>query len=536
MSERGYACFACGAQGGLASLAEKLGAEMPRHGPGAPHHGQVQRTEEKDGGTGGVAVLHAAEGSEDFFSLTLEEYAHAKGLPLDLLRRLGLQTVSRKGHPAVRIPYFDREGNEAAVRFRLSLAGPGPSRFRWTSGAKPLLYGLWKLEEARTAGRVLLVEGESDAQTLWLYGLPALGIPGASCWRPEWAALLEGLAVYAWQEPDDGGARLIRSLADSVPDLRVIAPPADRKDISECHLAGDDVPALVAERMAAAAPCRQIERAEEVARAEALAAPLLACHDLLAEVAALCRRLGLTGEERNAQILYLALTSRLLDQPVSVAVKGPSGGGKSFLVDTVLKAFPEAAYYALTGMSEKALAFGTEPLSHRMLVFYEATGFAGEYGPYLLRSLISEGRVRYQFTDKNNNFETRVIEREGPTGAITTTTLVSLDPELETRLVSLTVRDDPQQTRAVYMAIAQHDGAQAPGPDLAPWRALQEWLGLAGVHQVTIPYVELLAQTFGNSAVRLRRDFRAVLHLVKAHAILHQTHRRIVDGLDRRRD
>ena len=49
VSERGYACFACGAQGGLAALAEKLGVEMRRHGPGAPHQRQVQRTGDRSG-------------------------------------------------------------------------------------------------------------------------------------------------------------------------------------------------------------------------------------------------------------------------------------------------------------------------------------------------------------------------------------------------------------------------------------------------------------------------------------------------------
>jgi hypothetical protein len=35
--------------------------------------------------------------------------------------------------------------------------------------------------------------------------------------------------------------------------------------------------------------------------------------------------------------LYRAVTSRLLDRPVSVAVKGPSAGGKSFVVESTLK-------------------------------------------------------------------------------------------------------------------------------------------------------------------------------------------------------
>jgi len=41
------------------------------------------------------------------------------------------------------------------------------------------------------------------------------------------------------------------------------------------------------------------------------------------------------GESANAKLLYLALTTRLLDDPVSVVLKGVSSGGKSFTVDTV---------------------------------------------------------------------------------------------------------------------------------------------------------------------------------------------------------
>ena len=54
------------------------------------------------------------------------------------------------------------------------------------------------------------------------------------------------------------------------------------------------------------------------------------------------------GEDRNAQLLYLALVSRLLDTPVSIAVKGPSSGGKSFTVESALAFFPDDAYYALS--------------------------------------------------------------------------------------------------------------------------------------------------------------------------------------------
>ena len=57
--------------------------------------------------------------------------------------------------------------------------------------------------------------------------------------------------------------------------------------------------------------------------------------DILAKlVCALRVCVGLVGEHRNAKLTYLALTSRMLDDPVSLAVKGLSSSGKSYTVET----------------------------------------------------------------------------------------------------------------------------------------------------------------------------------------------------------
>jgi putative DNA primase/helicase len=79
----------------------------------------------------------------------------------------------------------------------------GREKFRWRSGDKPLPYGLGLLKEARKAGHVILVEGESDCHTLWYHDIPALGIPGATNWRDGWATCLDGIEkIYAVIEPD----------------------------------------------------------------------------------------------------------------------------------------------------------------------------------------------------------------------------------------------------------------------------------------------------------------------------------------------
>jgi hypothetical protein len=123
----------------------------------------------------------------------------------------------------------------------------------------------------------------------------------------------------------------------------------------------------------------------------------------------------------------------------------------------------------------------------------------------------------------SNGLRSRLIEREGPIGVIVTTTAPRLHPENETRMVSITVSDSAGQTQAVLRSLAQERGA-VPVIDLDAWRALQVWIG-AGDNQVVISFAATLAELIPPVAVRLRRDFGAVLNFVRAHALLHQATR-----------
>jgi DNA-binding transcriptional ArsR family regulator len=449
-------------------------------------------------------------------------------LPEDFLQGVGLRDVTYLDKAAVRIPYPDKEGQEVAVRFRVSLNGP--EKFRWRSGDKPLPYGLRLLGEARKAGFVVLVEGESDCHTLWFYEIPALGIPGANNWKEAWAAQLDGKEkIYAVIEPDQGGDTLREKLTqcEAIRERLYLLELGEHKDPSALHIAD---PGRFKERFEAfledAKPWVELERAEaEATSREAWerCQKLAEQSDILGRFAEELARTGVAGEEKIAKLLYLAVTSRLLERPVSVALKGPSSGGKSYLVERVLSFFPQCAYYALSAMSERALAYSEEPLSHRFLVIYEAPGMSGEFATYLMRSLLSEGCVRYETVEKTSEgMKARLIEREGPTGLIVTTTAVKLHPENETRLLSLTVTDTQDQTRAVMAALAEEAGEAEL--NLEVWHALQMWLQTAE-HRVWIPYAGKLAELVPPVAVRLRRDFGAVLNLIRAHALLHQASR-----------
>jgi hypothetical protein len=471
---------------------------------------------------------------------TVAQYARAKRLPERFLRELGLGDITYQRRAAVRIPYLDSAGDEAAVRFRTAISeenGDSGQRFRWRRGSKPMLYGLDRLSLFIAEHEfVIIVEGESDCHTLWLHGYPAIGLPGAAAWREEWATLLDRFGmVYVVVEQDDGGDAVLRWLARSrIRDRARIITLAGAKDPSElfCH-----EPEAFRERWQAAmeraspwsarAQCEQDrERADLWAACEHIATR----DDILGLMVETLGRMGVVGEERVAKLIYLALTGRLLARPPSLAIKGPSSAGKSYLIGSVLRLFPAAAYYALSAMSERSLAYSEEPLEHRTLVLYEAAGIQGDFGAYLVRSLLSEGCVRYETVEKTKDgFKARLIQRPGPTGLIITTTAIRLHPENETRVLSVPVTDGPDHTRRVLERLA--DEREIDGVDVSPWHALQSWLERAE-RRVTIPYAGALAAMVPPVAVRMRRDFSAVLTLIQAHAVLHQA-RRERDGLGR---
>lgn len=469
----------------------------------------------------------SVEGFDAAGECTLDGYAKAKGLPVGFLASLGIEEQKYRGKRRLCMPYGDE-----AVRYRVALNGP--ERFRWRSGSKPRLYGLMHDFDS---DYVVLVEGESCAQTLWHHDFPAFGLPGTSGWKEERDAqhLERFERVYLVVEPDAAGAKLRDKLAAS-PSLRGRLHLVDldpHKDSSDSYLSD---PATFRERFSVALeqaePWEAVMEEKRAARAEAAGDR---CADLARQLRILdrfiedARRAGLVGEEKTACLLYLAVTSRLFQRPASVIVKGPSSGGKSFVVGQVLLFFPPKAYCLLSAMSERALIYWSEEMVHRFLVLYEAAALDSDLVAYMVRSLLSEGEIRYVTVESTpEGIQDREIVRPGPTGLILTTTRISIHPENETRMLSLTVKDDPAQTRAVMRATARgHDET----PDLGVWLALQEWLAALDEPEPRIPYADALAEAIPPVAIRLRRDFSTLLTLIRAHALLHrETRERDKDG------
>jgi len=187
--------------------------------------------------------------------LTLEAFARAKHLEGELLRQAQVTQGSYQGKPAILFRYRDGDGNLKAIRYRIALTG---DCFRWQKGAEPkkLAYGEWWLPQWREKGKrvVVLVEGESDALTLWQVGVPAIGIAGANSLNEYHAKLLDGFEVVVWQEPDSGGRTFARKACELFQNVRVIQAPDGIKDASELWLKhvtehGEQAKAIFKERV-----------------------------------------------------------------------------------------------------------------------------------------------------------------------------------------------------------------------------------------------------------------------------------------------
>ncbi|MBI2863135.1 MAG: hypothetical protein HYX94_01045 [Chloroflexi bacterium] len=486
------------------------------------------------------------------------DVCNAGGGLMDLANRLGVATPGRnvgQSHVVATYDYHDADGKLLYQVLRHDPKGfrqrrpDGNGGWVWKlDGVQRVPYRLPELMRARYAVTCYIVEGEKGADRLASLGLLATtNVGGAGKWKDEYSTHLAGRPVVVIPDNDQPGRTHAEQVAASVHragatsvhvvPLPGLLPKGDICDwldmghtLEQLHALVEATPEWTTASTVGSNGHPPAGPLSIPSNFTATAQPpdLARSPRILDRFARDLARSGVAGEARAAKLLYLAVTSRLLERPISVAVKGPSSGGKSFLVEKVLEFFPSSAYYALSAMSERALAYSQEPLSHRMLVIYEAVGLSGDMASYLIRSLLSEGKVRYETVERGKDgLKPRLIERDGPTGLIVTTTAVRLHPENETRMLSILVNDTKEQTRDVLLALA---GGGGGGVDLTPWHELQAWSNHA-CHDVTVLYATALAELIPPVAVRLRRDFGTILSLIRAHAILHQaTRERAPDG------
>lgn len=278
---------------------------------------------------------------------------------------------------------------------------------------------------------------------------------------------------------------------------------------------------------------RQIETYSETETKEAksiLNSPTI-LYDILVQVG----EIGAVGEEENILTHYIALSSRITENPISIVVKGDSSAGKSFTLSAVMKLFPKSAYIDLTDATPQSFYYTEEDeFKHRMIVIFEKHG--GEKADYAIRTLQSEGKLQVMYTKRDpttGEFKAERVERDGPTGFITTTTDARIHSENETRNLSIFPDQSESQTGDVYKAnSAKYSGKKGVDDNkLKKFRCAQTLLEAKPVY---IPYVEMLNDIFPKEVLRTRRDHGRFLAMIEVCALIHQKNRdtKIIGGIE----
>lgn len=164
----------------------------------------------------------------------VDEYLRTRGLwpTNDGVRkfRLGYVEDPLAGHEMYQgmlaIPYLRRsqgcEWSVVSLRFR-RIEGDGP-KYMTQAGDKPRLYNTTAL--LGSSPRVAIAEGEIDAITASLCGIPTVGVPGVQAWKPHFREPFLGYRdVFILADGDEPGLAFANTVASTLPNAKVIPMP-----------------------------------------------------------------------------------------------------------------------------------------------------------------------------------------------------------------------------------------------------------------------------------------------------------------------
>jgi hypothetical protein len=266
------------------------------------------------------------------------------------------------------------------------------------------------------------------------------------------------------------------------------------------------------------------------------AAELLKCENILDRVGATVVERGYAGDTLPVQLVFVAIVARSLKRPLNVAIVCDAAAGKNATIDAAKELHPPEAVFEIRSGSSKVIVYTDADYEHRVVLFAEADSIPDE-GPAAsaIRSLAADNYLAYDVVEQDpdtKKYSTRHIVKPGPTGLLTTSTR-SLAHQLSTRVLEIGLPDDVAQTRNVMHAHAARVQPRVLElPSLDPWHAYGRYIAIKAteLEGVNVPFAHVLANQVPARAVRMRRDFRQLLTVIEACALMRITQRTIMGG------
>ena len=277
-------------------------------------------------------------------------------------------------------------------------------------------------------------------------------------------------------------------------------------------------------------PGEQKESIEITKADKDLALSFLKSPEMLSELLADYDTMGVTGEETNKLVGYLAASSRKLADPLSVMIQSRSAAGKSTMQDAILALIPEEEYKKYTRMSDQSLFYQEEEsLMNKILAIEEAEGMGG--AAYSIRNIQSAKQITMAVTGKDpstGKMETQEYKVKGPVAVMLTTTATEIDQETASRFIVLTIDESANMTEAIHKMQREAETLEGlikvkkQDTLIRKHHTAQRLLKPLGVVN---PFAKYLS--YPANSLRSRRDHKKYLGLIRAIAFIHQHQREI---------
>ena len=234
--------------------------------------------------------------------------------------------------------------------------------------------------------------------------------------------------------------------------------------------------------------------------------------------------LGYVGEDLNKQLVYLAASSRKLDDPISVLILSQSAAGKSYLVETVRRLMPDEDVVAVTSLSDQALNY-IDDLTHKFLILGEAVH--GEVVEHQIREMLSGKELSRLVTIKDpetGKMQSRVVRTPVIVSSVLSGTNHAQNPENASRYFVVNADESRVQTERIHEQQRQKYSLErleaAPGAAQAIVKTHQAAQRLLEKRQIVNDFAPLIG--FPTSLMRSRRDHDRFLDLIACVCYLRQ--------------
>lgn len=251
----------------------------------------------------------------------------------------------------------------------------------------------------------------------------------------------------------------------------------------------------------------------------------LKTENLLDQTISDLQQTGIQGEKENAVILYLAMTSRKMRDPLSVICLARSGTGKSYLMEKVAECIPPMDRKEHTQFSGNSFYyFKREEIKGTVFLIEDLDGAQAVMFP--IRELQTKKRISKTVTVKDRNGQLRTITLivEGPVSVIGCTTKEKIYEDNANRAILIYLDDSKEQDKRImdYQKLLRAGMIERHKEQLLQEK-LQYMQSVLEPIKVVNPYAPLI--DIPKEVFKPRRALPLLLSFIEAVTFYHQYQR-----------